>query len=79
MGQMADDILTGACCAICCQYFEDAKDPDKVFEHGAPVVCKECFSTLGTPEERKAYQEATADTIGTPKPHNKGYRNRYQE
>jgi len=37
MGQMADDIIDGACCALCGEYFEDG-------DQGYPCVCSECYT-----------------------------------
>jgi hypothetical protein len=34
MGDMADDIISGASCSWCGVYFKE--------EHGYPVVCKDC-------------------------------------
>lgn len=41
MGEIADDMLYGRCCSLCGQYFIII---DKLFEHGYPVYCKECWS-----------------------------------
>lgn len=41
MGDLADDIIEGACCSDCGVYFEE--------EHGYPVLCKSCW------EEEKEY------------------------
>ena len=46
---IADDMINGACCSWCSQYF--------VEEHEYPVLCVECFSEA-TKEERKGYQQA---------------------
>ena len=35
MGQIADDMINGCCCALCGQYFQKA--------HGFPVACIECW------------------------------------
>ena len=49
MGEIADDMVNGACCSWCSQYF--------VEEHGYPVLCRRCFSKA-TREERKGFQQA---------------------
>lgn len=49
MGQMAEDILDGACCALCGQYFE--------IEHGYPIACTDCW------DEKCGYQKATENLI----------------
>lgn len=49
MGEIADDIIEGVCCALCGQYFEQ--------EHGYPVACSDCY------EEGCGYQKATEDLI----------------
>ena len=48
MGEMADDIINGASCAICGVYFEE--------EHGYPAACEDCW------EPDCGYQKATSDT-----------------
>ena len=48
MGEMADDIIDGASCAICGVYFAE--------EHGYPVACNDCW------ESDCGYQKATSDT-----------------
>lgn len=44
MGEIAEDILEGACCQDCGIYFVEA--------HGYPVLCKECWKSY-SPKERK--------------------------
>lgn len=58
MGELSDQIIDGACCALCMAPFEDPKKPGKVYEHGYPVACKSCY------DEECGYQEATMPTIG---------------
>lgn len=41
MGEIADDIISGLCCALCGQYFID-KD-NNIYEHGYPVACNDCY------------------------------------
>ncbi len=50
MGQIANDMIEGRCCALCGQYFIDlrrSKDLQKgeeyAFEHGIPVACDDCW------------------------------------
>ena len=43
MGQIADDIIDGLCCALCGCYFTDPEDPDTLYEHGYPVACDDCW------------------------------------
>ena len=50
MGQIADDMIKGACCALCGQYFQK--------EHGYPVACDECH------DPDCGYEEATFKLIG---------------
>lgn len=66
MGEIADDIIEGACCALCGQYFVASNTIDQdeyeimnpdLHEHGYPVACKECW------EEDCGYQKATAETV----------------
>lgn len=47
MGEMADLIIDGACCALCGVNFEQP--------HGFPVACSSCW------EEDCAYPQATED------------------
>lgn len=49
MGQHADDIIDGACCALCGQFFEQ--------EHGYPVACFDCW------DEDCGYEVADHDLI----------------
>ena len=54
MGEIADDMIEGASCQWCGQYFTE--------EHGYPVVCSECWATASK-EERKNVQKATYPLI----------------
>jgi len=54
MGELADDMIEGASCQWCGQYFEE--------EHGHPVVCKECWTDT-TLEERKNVIKATYNLL----------------
>ena len=49
MGEIADDIVNGACCALCGVYFEE--------EHGFPVACEDCYT------EDCGYGRATEEEI----------------
>ena len=49
MGEIADDMIEGACCSLCGEYFEE--------EHGYPVACEDCW------EPDCGYQEAISKTI----------------
>jgi hypothetical protein len=55
MGENADDIIEGACCALCGQYF--VGDEGELYEHGYPVACEECW------EPGCGYQKACAPTL----------------
>ena len=57
MGEIAEDMIDGACCALCGQYFEDPQDCGIVYEHGYPVACWDCY------ESDCGYQKAVADTL----------------
>lgn len=67
MGEIADDMIKGACCALCSQYFiksnvidtgkNEIMSGEEFFEHGYPVACKECW------EPGCGYERATANTI----------------
>lgn len=52
MGEIADDIINGACCQYCNAYFKE--------EHGFPVVCDECWKELAE-YEKPGYELATND------------------
>jgi hypothetical protein len=39
MGEIADDFVNGACCALCGVYFQG--------EHGYPVLCRKCWTDRG--------------------------------
>ena len=54
MGEMADDLINGACCSHCGIYFEA--------EHGYPVLCTSCFFE-SSKEERAGIQRATEDEM----------------
>ena len=47
MGEYADQIINGECCAFCMTPFIDKKTiKDKtptIYEHGYPVACKDCW------------------------------------
>jgi len=47
MGQIADDMISEACCSQCGIYF--------VAEHGYPVVCSSCYPS--NPDQQKATEE----------------------
>lgn len=54
MGDVADSVLAGACCASCGSYF--------VREHGYPVLCTWCWRRprlTDDERERTPYQLAT--------------------
>ena len=70
MGEIADDIIDGTCCALCGQYFmtkenyakweaNDFKQTEgiELFSHGYPVACGDCW------EEDCGYEKATESTI----------------
>ena len=62
MGDIADQIIEGSCCAFCLLPFIkeqniDGADVPVVYEHGYPVACKECW------EPECGYEKATAETL----------------
>lgn len=61
MGEIADDMVEGRACELCGSYFQD-KNTDNIYEHGFPVVCKDCWFDM-TNEERKGYTKASVDTF----------------
>lgn len=62
MGELTDDMIEGRSCSLCGQYFCDPKDQETIYEHGHPVVCKDCWAGL-TKEERKMYEKAEVPTF----------------
>jgi hypothetical protein len=55
MGDVADDMVSGACCSRCGCYFEK--------EHGHPVYCLACWGK--TPKEgRRGYSVAIIPEVG---------------
>lgn len=57
MGDTAEDMIEGRCCAICGVYFEDANNVDLCIEHGYPVLCEYCWSEASR-AERKNYSKS---------------------
>ena len=49
MGEIADDIIDGNCCALCGVYFEKS--------HGYPVACEDCY------DEDCGYPKATEEEL----------------
>ena len=41
MGEIAEDIINGECCALCGQYFFNEKM--EICEHEYPVACWDCW------------------------------------
>ncbi len=65
MGEIADDMIDGTSCSLCGCYFIkeiDDKDPERLYTHGYPVVCWDCWDEL-TKDERKMCQRAETETI----------------
>lgn len=67
MGEMAEDIIDGSCCALCGCYFigeskeeyknESNPEGNSILSHGYPVACKDCW------EEDCGYQKTDAETF----------------
>jgi hypothetical protein len=68
MGEIADDMISGVCCAICGCYFatnDNIKiihrgkhtENAKLYTHGYPVACWDCW------DEDSGYQKAKVDTL----------------
>jgi len=61
MGEIADDMIKGACCSLCGCYFfltkDEADHTYESYEHGHPVSCKDCW----TPD--CGFPKADADTL----------------
>ena len=60
MGEIADDMINGICCALCGCYFYDHVKTDgeiELYEHGYPVACWDCYT------DDCGYQKAEVDTL----------------
>ena len=61
MGEIADDIINGECCALCGCYFVcddlDADGNEVAYDHGYPVACYDCH------DGDCSYQRADAETF----------------
>lgn len=57
MGEIAEDMIEGCCCSQCGQYFAHPADPERLYCHGYPVLCVECW------EPGSELPEAFADTL----------------
>ena len=61
MGEIADDILNGRCCALCGCYFVgpdlDEDGHQEAYEHGYPVDCYDCH------DGDSLHQRAQAETF----------------
>lgn len=62
MGEIAEDMIDGTSCSLYGCYFVDPEEPDTLYTHGYPVVCKGCWSGL-TPSEKKFHEKAKADAL----------------
>jgi hypothetical protein len=54
MGEIADDMIDGACCSLCGVYFEE--------EHGYPVLCTDCYEDC-TDDEKQGYSKTEHDEL----------------
>lgn len=67
METLVNDILTGAVCEICNQYFIkerniDGADVPTVFTHGHPAVCHGCYETIPK-NDREKYVKAETNVV----------------
>lgn len=54
MGEYADQIINGECCALCMAQFVRKDDKETIYEHGYPVVCLYCYEPdLGYEKQHK--------------------------
>lgn len=44
MGEVADDMIEGSCCALCGEYFAGDDDNSTIYTHGYPVACESCWT-----------------------------------
>jgi hypothetical protein len=55
MGEIADDMINGACCSLCGCYFVDQNG--EIYEHGYPVYCHDCYDPdCGTEEAEEGIE-----------------------
>ena len=57
MGEIAQEIINGECCALCGCYFYEAGTTNITYKHGYPVACHDCY----TPD--CGYQKAITETF----------------
>ena len=58
MGEIAEDIINGECCALCGEYFYRPNFGNPIpFKHGYPAACKDCYI------KDCGYQKAIAETF----------------
>lgn len=62
MGELADDMVTGACCCLCGAYFEHPTCKSTLYRHDHPVVCWDCWDDMPK-KDRKQYQRADTNTL----------------
>lgn len=58
MGEMANDIIEGRCCDICCSYFEKN---GATYTHGYAATCLDCWKDL-TEEQKVVHNKAKVKT-----------------
>lgn len=56
MGDVANDMVGGACCSACGIYFKD--------EHGYPVLCVGCWDDTPANERGEGLQRAIIKELG---------------
>ena len=44
MGQIAEDMLDGSCCALCGCYFKHPGYHEAIYTHEYPVACHDCYT-----------------------------------
>lgn len=59
MGEIAEDMLDGTTCQLCGCFFEEN---GKLYTHGFPVVCWDCWDDLSD-GEKKNHQKAAVETL----------------
>ena len=65
MNQISQDVSDGTCCQLCNEYFKIPGTPPekrKLYTHGHPVVCEECWEDLLS-NEQEQYKKADVPTI----------------
>jgi len=65
MGEIAEDMIDGTACSLCGCYFikeTDDTDPERLYTHGYPAVCWDCWDDL-TSYDKQFHRKAEVETL----------------